>query len=433
MNKLVIVGNGFDLAHGLPTSYNDFIDDFWKCLKENYEKEEIKLVVDINPSYYRFFDYNPIGNYKDIVKNLKEYSKEYDYFYDEKNNVCFTARGRSIPIFKFENDFFKQININESINDWVDIENEYYKKLKRIVKSESLTIPRDEEQWLRKQKEEVRKLNKEFEQVKNLLENYLYEKIDGKYDFKTLPTNSHELTNYFSIKPKYLEKTPNRTNYLMEFPNEDRLELIKNDNELIEAEKNNKLTKAVMSDFFSADSLFLNFNYTSSIEPYLNLFNKSDFSKTYGRCFELKIHGTIKDPDNLINFGFGDEMDDDYKKIENIGENEYLRNFKSFKYLDNMNYKNLLNFIETKKFQVYILGHSCGLSDRTLLNTIFEHNNCRSIKIFYHLKDDGTDNFTDIVQNISRHFKNKETMRKKIVNKKLSIPLPQNSEFVKRN
>ena len=39
MNKLVIVGNGFDLAHGLPTSYNYFIDDFWKCLKENYEKE----------------------------------------------------------------------------------------------------------------------------------------------------------------------------------------------------------------------------------------------------------------------------------------------------------------------------------------------------------------------------------------------------------
>ncbi len=26
-NKLVIIGNGFDLAHGLKTSYNDFI--YW--------------------------------------------------------------------------------------------------------------------------------------------------------------------------------------------------------------------------------------------------------------------------------------------------------------------------------------------------------------------------------------------------------------------
>jgi hypothetical protein len=35
MNRLVIIGNGFDLAHGLPTSYRDFIDDFWKNLENS--------------------------------------------------------------------------------------------------------------------------------------------------------------------------------------------------------------------------------------------------------------------------------------------------------------------------------------------------------------------------------------------------------------
>jgi hypothetical protein len=29
MNRLVIIGNGLDLAHGLPTSYKDFINDFF--------------------------------------------------------------------------------------------------------------------------------------------------------------------------------------------------------------------------------------------------------------------------------------------------------------------------------------------------------------------------------------------------------------------
>lgn len=29
MNRLVIIGNGFELAHGLKTSYNDFIDWYW--------------------------------------------------------------------------------------------------------------------------------------------------------------------------------------------------------------------------------------------------------------------------------------------------------------------------------------------------------------------------------------------------------------------
>ena len=79
------------------------------------------------------------------------------------------------------------------------------------------------------------------------------------------------------------------------------------------------------------------------------------------------------------------------------------------------------------------MGHSCGLSDRTLLNTIFEHKNCRSIKtFFYEWKDSESkkhDNFTEIVQNISRHFNDKKAMRSKIVNKSLCVPLPQNIRF----
>lgn len=139
----------------------------------------------------------------------------------------------------------------------------------------------------------------------------------------------------------------------------------------------------------------------------------------------IEIHGSLNDKENPLNFGFGDEMDDDYKTIENINDNEYLKNFKSFQYLQNSYYSDLLKYIDGEKFQVYIMGHSCGLSDRTLLNTIFEHKNCRSIKIFYYQKEDGSDNYTEITQNISRHFNNKKLMREKIVNKTLCEPLPQ--------
>lgn len=125
-------------------------------------------------------------------------------------------------------------------------------------------------------------------------------------------------------------------------------------------------------------------------------------------------------------------MDDFYREIENIGDNEYLKNFKSFQYSNTTNYDDLLRYIDSDKYQVSILGHSCGLSDRLLLNTIFEHENCRSIKIYYHQKEDGSDNYTDMVQNISRHFKDKQSMRRKIVNKTLSSPLPQNVRFKKK-
>lgn len=29
MNRIILIGNGFDLAHGLPTGYAHFIDDYW--------------------------------------------------------------------------------------------------------------------------------------------------------------------------------------------------------------------------------------------------------------------------------------------------------------------------------------------------------------------------------------------------------------------
>jgi len=30
MNRIVLIGNGFDLAHGLKTSYADFINWYWE-------------------------------------------------------------------------------------------------------------------------------------------------------------------------------------------------------------------------------------------------------------------------------------------------------------------------------------------------------------------------------------------------------------------
>jgi hypothetical protein len=102
-----------------------------------------------------------------------------------------------------------------------------------------------------------------------------------------------------------------------------------------------------------------------------------------------------------------------------------MRFIKSFGYFENSNYRDLIRFIDSDIFEVFIWGHSCGLSDRTLLNMIFEHENCKLIKIFYHKKADGTDNYTQLTQEISRHFKDKGMMRKKILSKDKSMPLPQ--------
>jgi len=60
---------------------------------------------------------------------------------------------------------------------------------------------------------------------------------------------------------------------------------------------------------------------------------------------------------------------------------------------------------------------------RTLLNTLFEHKNCISIKPYYYIKQDGTDNYLELVQNISRNFTDMKLMRDRVVNKTYCAPL----------
>ena len=164
----------------------------------------------------------------------------------------------------------------------------------------------------------------------------------------------------------------------------------------------------------------LNFNYTPTADLYLK--DEGDVSVSH-------IHGELGNDNNPIIFGYGDELDDDYKEISKLNDNDYLKNIKSIRYLETDNYRKLLSLIDSAPFQVYIMGHSCGNSDRTLLNTLFEHKNCISIKPFYHQKDDGTDNYIEIIQNISRNFNSMQLMRDRVVNKTYCRPIvPQEAK-----
>lgn len=356
MNKLIIAGNGFDLAHGLPTSYNHFMDAFWRDLKDDYEDELVKKMVYFNKKFIGYLKVQSFSNYEEFKK--KNTLRDHD--------------------FRFNNQFFKQLNEIQSIQNWVDVENEYYNNLKKIIK-EKYVVGRPLVTKESK-KSKLKKLHKEFEQVKQLLERYLQKNVNEFYDL------SYDQGNK------------------------------KND-----FQKNRRKISSVLLPSGPLDlgsTLVLNFNYTSTFDFYireLGFVAKLDVKVN-------QIHGKLNE-DTV--FGFGDEMDDDYKLIENMDDNEYLKYFKSFQYVQNSNYKDVLRYVDSGRFQVVITGHSCGLSDRTLLNTIFEHDNCRSIKVFYHQKDDGTDNYTEVVQNISRHFKDKKLMRTKIVEKTLCEPMPQ--------
>lgn len=408
MNRLVIIGNGFDLAHGLPTSYKHFIEDFWENLEKEIETNEIinKKII-IKSDYYNLpFHYGDkhVKSYDDFKINLSKLAAERNYELDIKSLYCSTYNNsKLITIFQFRNQFFHHLCETSSIENWVDIENEYYNQLKKIASSNYTHL--SDIDLKKEKKRQIEKLNDEFNDVKNLLEKYLKEKVVEKCNFNLGGPEGFNFHNIFF--PDILD--PSKIAGWRE-------DFSKKDKEYID-----ELIKE--GGHGNVKLRFLNFNYTPTLSVYFHM-NRSLFSNS-----EYFIHGKLSDPNNKINFGFGDEMDDDYKIIENINENEYLKNFKSFQYLQNDIYKKLLDFIEGDKFEVFIMGSSCGLSDRTLLNTIFENENCRLIKVFYHQwEDENTkeikDNFTELTQNISRHFNDKKLMRSKIVHKKPEQKMP---------
>ena len=166
-------------------------------------------------------------------------------------------------------------------------------------------------------------------------------------------------------------------------------------------------------EIIPSNIMLLNFNYTSTPEIYMHDHNNIGINY---------IHGRLDNPESVI-FGYGDELDDSYNKLKNRNDNECLRHIKSIRYLESDNYRKMLEFIESAPFQICIMGHSCGNSDRTLLNTLFEHHFCTSIKPYYYINEKGKDNYLELVMNISRNFTDMKLMRDRVVNKEYCEPL----------
>ena len=419
MNRLILVGNGFDLAHGLKTSYKDFIDDFWEdvIFKLNMFKSDTLLFsnecIEISQDPFPTID---ISNFKEIVKN-----------YTTLKRFLSTKKIR----FEFKNEFLGILSDTCTNNNWVDIENIYYYYLKQNIEKNKYPKFSD-----------VSDLNEDFNQTKKLLENYL-SKINKDFNISN-QINKHiqSIFNLQDIESKYqteiiklIENNIKQLNindikklnktlefFLENWRNQNKLE---KENFIKSQAKNLGKDMLELLNLYPTKTLLLNFNYTNTTLDYIDEFNKINGNYEDYNISEIHIHGELNNPENPIIFGFGDDVDKKYQEFEDLNDNRYLENFKSIAYLQTDNYKKLLEFIDSEEYQVFIFGHSCGISDRTMLNTIFEHDNCKSIKPFYHLKKDGTDNYTEIVQNISRNFNDKKKYRDRVVNKTYCEPLTQ--------
>lgn len=373
INRLFLIGNGFDISLGLKTKYNDFLlwllkrevinahksgirhppFDKYKGKYDEWEQTYHQLFVD-GYSENKLFDV--IINYKqfkipiediEIIDDLKEF-----LLFSEKSDIEFKVS----PTFIFMNKL-----LESSKENWVDIENIYFTLLKQIITEKKKNY-----------KKLIIAVNQELTEIIIYLKEYL---------------TSLDITIDKPIAAPHFK-----------FFNENL-----NIEDFLEFEERQKIEIGV--------NYFLNFNYTDTVTKVLN-----HYQYTSTQNF---IHGNLIDEE--IIFGFGDEMDKFYKEIEELNDNEFFRHIKSFHYFKTPSQRKLQTFLNSGLYQVCVYGHSCGLSDRVMLNEIFEHENCKSIKIYYYNDED----FTTKTMEISRHFNSNQMMRKKIVNKSKECLIPQ--------
>ena len=412
MNRLVLIGNGFDLAHGLKTSYADFINWYWD--------QRVKGFHDC----ISYISRDTLCEFKDLERHNWKHNAGYGLSFIQGYNTHHFARGVDVVNYihqnpeKYRTSFSPLLqNIWDSLQErnWVDIENVYYELLKLtslphpgVATHEDLTLP---------------KLNEQLQFLQDLLIKYLKE------------ISQQEISIHPSIRKAIY--APVETKDIAIEAQKTWLEEVQAKMEMDERKLDYKRTDYGLTSEYLYDIqdykkspwessykdfpdlarlpdsiLLLNFNYTNIPEKYLNRKVASIVS----------IHGVLDKPDSII-FGYGDEIDPSFKALQNLNNSDCLKNVKSMRYLEAPNYRKVLSFIESAPFQVLIMGHSCGNSDRTLLNTIFEDPHCVSIKPYFYQKDDGSNNYIELVQNISRNFTDMKLMRDRVVNRTQCEPL----------
>ena len=151
MNRIVLIGNGFDLAHGLKTRYEDFINWYWDYRVNGFVSNRTNTSTDclcvfecLTQETWNSFCYNLPRFFnklsgKEVVESILKDKDRY--------KVSFSP-------------FFKNICKSIETNGWVDIETEYYKLLEHFS-LDNYTA------------KEIEKLNKQLQYLQKLLTDYL--------------------------------------------------------------------------------------------------------------------------------------------------------------------------------------------------------------------------------------------------------------------
>ena len=388
MTDLLIVGNGFDLYHGLPTRYTDFLKfiSYWSIFWDNYNGEAKAQVC--TPFRVKLSEQNEI-----IEESMRDFASHQGYYkYEHLEFINSHIDNLWIQYF-----LKKQLS---SVN-WIDFEGEIYNVLKLVEEYYSEFIPE-----MRKRNDApIKYIPGDMSTVINIFKkNCPEEYIDFTQGIiSRSDTEKDKLKNNYLYIEMLLSTMKRELDDLIKCLDYYLLDFVSN----IKVEQYSEQIKEL-----SYINL-LNFNYTYT---YASVYGKNSLREHH------RIHGDCLEEDMVLGIpdeSFPSTLDYIYfqkyfQRIQKRTGNYY----KSWITEPNAREKSL----EDVPINVFIMGHSLADSDKGILKEIFMNDFVCKITIFYHSQLAYEQQVINLVSMFGKDFVIEQTANDRIVFEKLKKP-----------
>lgn len=385
MTDLLIVGNGFDLYHGLPTRYTDFLKfiSYWSIFWDNYNGEAKAQVC--TPFRVKLSEQNEI-----IEESMRDFASHQGYYkYEHLEFINSHIDNLWIQYF-----LKKQLS---SVN-WIDFEGEIYNVLKLVEEYYSEFIPE-----MRKRNDApIKYIPGDMSTVINIFK-------------KNCPEEYIDFTQgIISRSDTEKDKLKNNKEMLLSTMKRELDDLIKClDYYLLDFVSNIKVEQYSEQIKELSYINLLNFNYTYT---YASVYGKNSLREHH------RIHGDCLEEDMVLGIpdeSFPSTLDYIYfqkyfQRIQKRTGNYY----KSWITEPNAREKSL----EDVPINVFIMGHSLADSDKGILKEIFMNDFVCKITIFYHSQLAYEQQVINLVSMFGKDFVIEQTANDRIVFVKLKKP-----------
>lgn len=368
VNNILIIGNGFDLAHGLPTRYTDFLSLVrnWSTFYDAMPKEQELYKKDYTLPAYKSSDL-PMPSGKIEFETVIAFSEidpiNYSWYnleqfdYEVKNNLW---------IRYFLGIGYQKVN-------WIDFEKEIEKVILEVKRFYD-TLPSlngksimasfdDETQWI----------------IRDFSNNG-----DGfpKSIHQNISLNDINQSKIAGLKSLVINNMKENLDGLIEALRIYFVEFV----DKIDA----KFTNPAISKIPEAN--VLSFNYTNYITRYNNIKNVH------------YIHGNLDYDDFENNMVLG--INDD-----NIQDNDFVYFFKYFQRIQKRTGNQYTKWLSSSdenwmlsKTVVYVFGHSLDSNDKSILSYFLDNPNVDKIVIYYHNQSTYESQVINLINMLGRDF-----------------------------